>query len=244
MSTHQPAPYGPPPQHSYPPPKRGRGKAIGAGAGVLALLGTVVGGYFYFQNGSDSSAPDDGKPHRLTAPETVVGGAYERNGNASSGSARDLEAAKKAGVRDAHQVGASYKSADASRRTLAFGGVYGELKDPEEVVDNMFTGLKEKQRKDPRYEDGMRSELAGSPQKFTPKGLNGAVLKCQEVKTVSKPGADVMTMPLCIWADHSTLGQLGLLDALGMVTGKGPTMDELAGIAAKVRTETRVAITK
>ncbi|GAA2934820.1 hypothetical protein GCM10020221_33220 [Streptomyces thioluteus] len=245
MSTPQPGPYGPPPPPAYSPGGPGKGRATAAGIGVLALLGTVVGGYFYFESGSSSSVPDDGKRYRLTAPKTVAGGAYRRNGDASDGTARDLESARKAGVGDPHQVDASYTAVGGSRRTLAFGGVYGELKDPEAVVNNMFAQLKEKQRREKsRYEDGMRSELVRAPEKFTPSGLDGAVLKCQEIRSVPESGGGGITMPLCFWADHSTLGGLGLMDATGLVTGQSPTMDELARIAVKVRTEARVEITE
>ncbi|MFG2146410.1 hypothetical protein ACGFRG_19710 [Streptomyces sp. NPDC048696] len=57
----------------------------------------------------------------------------------------------------------------------------------------------------------------------------------------SHPSGTGSADPLCIWADHSTLGEVMVLAPTTIATGRtGVTIDEDADTAATVRADTRV----
>ena len=63
-------------------------------------------------------------------------------------------------------------------------------------------------------------------------------MKCQEIKT-SESGQTV-TMPFCIWADHSTVTYVLSFDLAGLAAGKSTSMEDAAALAAKLRDDVRV----
>ena len=212
---------------------------------VVAAIG--VGAYFVF-GGGGSSVADDG-PHKLTTPATVLG-EYKKaaSGDDSSMSDKDVKDAEKHGVKNAQGVGAEYQAGDTKTNPLAvkylkFMGVYGEISDPEKVVDGMFAEMKKNSSKD----NTDTGELVGSPQSFTDR-FDGAVMKCQETKikndtpssgeTTSAPKE--MSMPVCIWGDHSTLGIVIPVDLATAMTGKTADLQGAADTPAKLRSEVRV----
>ena len=123
---------------------------------------------------------------------------------------------------------------------LTFSGVYGTVKDPNAVVDGMFTYL-DKQTTDDNS-DGSTVELQGAPQKVTPAGLDDAVMKCQSAK-YTEDGTS-FTMPVCLWADYSTVGYVLPVDigAVALGTGGGMSITDAADLTAKVRHDVRVPI--
>ncbi|MFD7623313.1 hypothetical protein [Streptomyces sp. NPDC059802] len=248
----QPGPYGQQPptppyggQPPFPPaePKKKTGLIIG---GVVVALAAIAGGvYFLTSGGGSGSVADDGKTYKLTTPETVLGGTYKKSpgqDDNSEMSSSDVAEAEKWGVKDPINVTGSYKSGEAlSQKMLQFNGVYGDIADPEKVVDAMFANAKEEAGKD--KEDG--GEFIGSPQTFTPAGFENGVLKCQEVKSETGSGtsAKSFTMPVCIWGDHSTLSLVLDMDMSSLMTGKGgASLEEAANTAAKLRNDVRVEV--
>ncbi|MFF1683902.1 MULTISPECIES: hypothetical protein [unclassified Streptomyces] len=248
----QPGPYGQQPQAPYgqvpPPPgppqggKKKTGLIIGAVA-VVAALG--VAAYFVF-GGGGSSVADDG-PHKLTTPATVLG-EYKKSasGDDSSMSDSDVKDAEKNGVKNAQGAGADYEAGDAKTNPLAakylkFMGVYGEISDPEQVVDGMFAEMKKKSSAD----NSDTGQLVGDPQSFD---SDGAVLKCQETKIKNDTpssgetpsGPKEMSIPVCIWGDHSTLGIVMPVELAAAMSGKGADLQSAADTATKLRAEVRV----
>ncbi|MFP1627135.1 hypothetical protein ACLB9X_18620 [Streptomyces sp. 5K101] len=254
----QPGPYGQPPQYGQqppygagpgayppPPPSPGGGKKTGLIIGAVAVVAALgVGAYFLF-GGSGADVADDG-PHKLTTPETVL--AEYKKSPGSGGDGDDfLKDAEKNGVKNAKQVEASYQVKDESNplagKMLQFGGVYGEIEDPEKVVDGVFANMEAESKKD---KDG-DAELVGEPQAYTPAEAEGAVLKCQQIK--SKPDEDTaaagpkeILMSVCVWGDHSTLGLAIPMDLASLMTGKGTSPEDAAAITAKLRKEVRVKL--
>jgi Vesicle coat complex COPII, subunit SEC24/subunit SFB2/subunit SFB3 len=248
----QPPAYGQPPYGQQPPygtvpmpPEPSGGKKrtaliVGAVAVVAAI---AVGAYLLFGASTTSTVADDG-PHKLTTPATVLGGEYKKStqaGDTGGGmTKKDLQDAEGWGVKNPKDVNATYQSGDASNpltaKQISFGGVWGTIGDPATAVDNMFADMKTNQEKE-GTKDG---ELIGSPKAYTPSALDGAVLKCQEVKIKSGAGPKSLTMPVCIWGDHSTLGFVMPIDLAGMMAGKGSTPEAAAEIAAKLRKDVRV----
>ncbi|MFI8927590.1 hypothetical protein ACIG3E_07930 [Streptomyces sp. NPDC053474] len=258
----QQAPYGQPPQAPYgqvpppPPPSGGGGKKAGAVIGAVAVVVAVaVGGYFLFagddSSGSGSAAVKDDGPHKLTTPDTVLDGTYKLKPNSAKNDAMSPEKAKEAeehGVKNAKDVEAQYEYGSddnpLGQKLFQFNGLYGEIEDPEAVVDKMFGSVEEKAAKD---NGGAKVTLVGSPKSFSPSGLDGAVMKCQEMKysfggavTGSTKGPKEMSMATCIWGDNSTIGVGITADMANVMAGKSADLDEGAEKTTKFRKEVRV----
>lgn len=262
----QPGPYGAPQQQApygwgqqpggpgmYPPPVPpqggGAGKGIAIAIGVLVLVGAIAGGGFLLLASRDgggssarSSVPDDGKRYKLTTPDTVAGEFKRDTKDPGEGfDSGDMAELRALGVANAETTGADYEAGDGeSGRYLQFSGAWGKVSNPERVVDGFFAASKKKQR----AEGGGTVELIGTPQKMTPAGLDGAVLKCQNAKYVNSKFKDGITMPICFWADRSTVGVTILTDASAALAGKDVPLTVAADLTVKVRTETRVEIPK
>lgn len=242
------APYGqqPYPTVPQPPVSGGGGKKVGIILGAVAVVAAVaVGAYFVFGGGSGADIADDG-PHKLTTPATVLGGEYKKSSSADSNgfSESDIEEAEKHGVKNAEDVSAQYQAGDKnnplSAQMINFMGVYGEIDDPEAVVDAMFADMRKEASK-----DSETGELVGSPEAFTPSALDGAVLKCQETKfkgDSSSGGPDQMSVPICIWGDHSTIGVVIYADMASAMAGKSADLSGAADKAANFRNDVRVKI--
>ncbi|MCI3930694.1 hypothetical protein [Streptomyces sp. AN091965] len=261
MTQYQPGPYGQqppqPPQapplgygQAPPPPQGGGRKKAGFVVGAVAVVAAVgVGAYFVLGGGGDSGSAavkDDG-PHKLVAPETVLG-EYKKGSGTMSGGFDDLDDAEKHGVKDPTSVHAGYQvngGADPlGGKLLQFGGVYGEVEDPEKTVDALFAGAKADAKKD-SANGGNSGEMVGSPRDFS---ADGFVLKCQEAHVKKGSGVSGGTgsgpkearMAVCIWGDHSTVGLSMPMVIADVVAGKSPSLDDAAETARKLRSEVRV----
>ncbi|MFD3919084.1 hypothetical protein [Streptomyces sp. NPDC058595] len=257
----QPGPYGQQPQQppyggapGFPPPQGGApkkktGLIIGA---VVVALAVIGGGAYFLVGGGSSDVADDG-PHKLITPATVIGGEYkksESSDGADSGgmSKDDLKDAEKWGVTNPKDVSAQYESGSVEEnpfgaKILPFAGVYGEIEDPEKAVDGMFGYLKSESEKDSGSGDA--PALVGSPKAFEPEGLDGAVLKCQEMSIKNgeaTAGPKEMKFSVCIWGDYSTLGFAMPVDMASAMAGKGGSLEEAAATTAKLRKDVRVKL--
>ncbi|MBO0918037.1 hypothetical protein J1C73_28120, partial [Streptomyces laculatispora] len=208
---------------------------------ALAVIGGGV--YFLTSGGGSGSVADDGKTYKLTTPATVLGGEYKKSAAKSDEEKmtdEDIKEAEGWGVKNAKNVSSQYTSGEAaSQKILQFSGVYGDIDDPEKVIDAMFAKMKEGAGK-----DKSEGELVGSPKAFTPAGFENGVLKCQEAKvTDSSSGTSKsMTIPTCIWGDHSTVAYVLSMDTASLLTGKGITLESAADNAAKLRNDVRVEV--
>jgi hypothetical protein len=245
----QQSPYGQQ-QPGYPtvpqPPAAsgGGGKKVGIILGAVAVVAAVaVGAYFVF-GGAGADIADDG-PHKLTTPAAVLNDEFKKSDSSDSSGFNedDIKEAEDHGVKNAKDVGAQYQAGDESNPLAAqminFMGVYGEIDDPESVVDAMFADMKKEASKD----SSKTGELVGSPEAFTPSALDGAVLKCQATKIKgdsSSGGPSEMSMPVCIWGDHSTLGVFIYADLASAMAGKSADLSGAADKAANFRKDVRV----
>ncbi|MGW2225710.1 hypothetical protein [Streptomyces formicae] len=262
----QPGPYGQPPQPPYgqvpygqvPPPPGGGKKKTGIIVAVAAVVAAAaVGGYFVFAGGDDDKGggknggsssvadggiKDDGK-HKLTTPATLLTEYTKDNSSTGGFNSSDIAAAEEAGVKDPQDIDAGYQAGDKSNplsaKALQFMGVYGEVSDPEKVVDVMFAKVK----KDSKANSSETGELVGSPQDFS---TDKVVLKCQEsVVTNDNPSSDApkeMRMPLCIWGDNSTIAVVASIAIADAMAGKAPSLKNASATTLKVRDETRVKL--
>ncbi|MFC9845148.1 hypothetical protein ACFWFF_31185 [Streptomyces sp. NPDC060223] len=247
------APYGQQPYGApQPPPPGGGGKKTGLIIGAVAVVAAIaVGAYLVIGGGSGGSSDvaDDGA-HKLTTPATVLNGEYKKADDADSGGfdESDVKDAEKHGVKGAKDVHAGYQAGDEGNplamQMVNFMGVYGEIEDPEKVVDAMFADMK-----DGAAENPDEGQAVGSPKSYTPSGLDGAVLKCQETKITdtessgdAASGPSEISMPVCIWGDHSTLGVIINIDMASAMAGKSADLEAAAELTAKFRKDVRVKI--
>ncbi|MFF8604684.1 hypothetical protein ACF06X_01985 [Streptomyces sp. NPDC015346] len=249
----QPGPYGQQPPYGapqgpggYPPPppapkKSKTGLIIG---GAVVALALIAGGAWYFTAGGGGSSVADDGPHKLITPETVLGEYQKKPGTDGAGDKDSLKEAKQNGVKNATNVSAAYQVTDKANplgnKLISFSGLYGEIDDPEKVVDNVFASIKAEAEKDKGKAD--EPQLVGSPQEYKPTELDGAVLKCQQAKTEADAAnsTPAFTMTVCVWADHSTVGFVTPMDMASMAAGKAGSMEDAAAITAKFRKEVRV----
>jgi hypothetical protein len=246
----QQQPYGQQPYGVPQPPAPGGGKKkVGIVIGAVAVVAAIaVGAYFVIGGGGGGSDVADDGPHKLTTPATVLNSEYKKSDKADSDggfNADDVKDAEKHGVKNAKDVNAMYQAGDQETNPLGmkmlnFMGVYGDIEDPEAVVDGMFSEMKKNAGKDT---DG---QVVGSPKAYSPAGLDGAVLKCQETKvdagasSGSSTGASQMSMAVCIWGDHSTLGVIIPVDLADAMSGKTADLAAAAEKTAKFRKDVRV----
>ncbi|MFE4832843.1 hypothetical protein [Streptomyces sp. NPDC056672] len=249
----QPGPYGQPPQQppyggggQYPPPPPGPAprKKTGLIIGVAVVALAVIAGGAYFLTaggGGGGSVADDG-PHKLTTPADVIGGTYKKVDAGVGGDAgmseKDLKDMESWGVKNPKDAGAGYTSGGDSltSKQLTFSGVYGEIEDPEAVVDALFAKMRTEASTD-KAGDG---ELVGSPEEFSPAGFENGVMKCQEAKITDS--GQTSSFPTCIWADHSTVAYVLSIDLAQLASGKGTPLEDAASLAAKLRADVRVAL--
>ncbi|PSJ27644.1 hypothetical protein B7P34_16460 [Streptosporangium nondiastaticum] len=217
----------------WPPPVpdrrgAGRGRVVaGVAIGALILACTLLGGFLLLTGGGSKAAGGAAARYRLTAPEHAAG--FRRDAPAGRTFRTDhLERLRRLGVRDAGSVTAGYSSA---RGKLMFSGVWGEVRNPERAVDGMFEAMAEDARREP-VRQGAREEVVGSPERVS---VDGAVMKCQPVSFTpaeGEPGAS-LTLPYCVWADHSTLG------VVGAALGERTAVPEAAEAAGELRRAAR-----
>lgn len=242
----QQPPYGGYPQP--PAPAQGGGKRTGIIIGAVVALVAIGAGVFFVTKGSGDSGSgslkNDGKKYKLITPDTVAGD-YTKSGDSNDDGFDDSDLAKmkSLGVTNPTKVSAAYKSgSDLTGKNLEFSGVYGTVKDPKKVLDGMFAELADQTRKGSNDGGGTKSELEGSPTMVKPAGLDDALMECQTVKTTESSSNKSVEFPVCLWADYSTVGYVLQIDMASLATGHGPTTDQAASLAAKVRKDARVPL--
>lgn len=246
------APYGQvPPQYGYgQQPPQGGGRKTGVIIGVVVALIAVAAGVFFLtkkSGDSGSSLANDGKKYKLTTPATVAGD-YKKSDEFGGGDGLeddDITKLKSYGVTNPTEVSAGYQSgSELTGKLVEFSGVYGTVKNPEKVVDGMFTMLRQGDQKD--KEDGTKVVTSGSPQRVTPAGMKSpAVIKCQQVTETEKDSGKTMTIKttVCVWADYSTVAYVIPFDAATIMTGSGgsaPSIADAGDLTSKLRNDVEV----
>ncbi|MFF1835704.1 hypothetical protein ACFVXE_16075 [Streptomyces sp. NPDC058231] len=254
-------PYGQPPQGPYgqapyggqvpmPPaaPKKKTGLIIGA---VVVALAVVAGGAYFLTSGgsSNSDVADSTKGYKLTPAATLDGYKKSPSGSAGSMTAGDKAKLESLGIKDPKQVGASYQAGSKDNplavKSVTLSGIWGDVTDPAKVVDNSFNNAES----DFKKSDGMEAKLLGSPEAVKPAGFDGALMKCQTMQVVNKDGDGTAAkgpkqfeMPICVWADYSTVGIVTGIDVALSMAGKGMSQDDTAALAAKLYNTSRTKL--
>ncbi|QLE72061.1 hypothetical protein FGW37_10995 [Streptomyces rectiverticillatus] len=223
----------PPAPPPIPPHRRGKAKlVVGVAIGSLITMCTLMGGFLILTGGGSSA--HGGTRYRLTAPERV--GDFRKDAPVDRTFRADhLERLRRLGVRDVGSVTAGYSSG-SGMPMLMYSGVWGEVKDPGRAVDGMFAAMAEDARERPVQQGGAREQIEGSPERVSPRGLEGAgaVMKCQSVHfTPENDTAPGLTLPYCVWADRSTVG------VVGAALGEGAGITEAAEATGELRRAAR-----
>lgn len=241
-----PGPYGQQPQYPGgmvpmppPAPKKKTGLIVGAVVVALAVIGGGV--YFVTSGGGNSAVADDTKGYKIVPPASVDEYKKSATGDQSTRMTdKDKTEAAALGVTNPQQVAASYAAGADPNNPLAgkmlnFNGVWGEISDPEKVLDASFTKVTQGK------EAGLKMELVGSPREVTPDGFEGALMKCQNIKMINDAGDGSVAngpkefeIPTCIWADYSTYGVVNAIEMAKSATGGSMSQDEVAALAAKL----------
>lgn len=244
----QQPPYGGYPQGPVPPQGGGSGKRTGIIVGAVVALVAIGAGVFFVTKGSGSSSgslKNDGKKYKLITPATVAG-SYTRDDSSTGGfDDSDVSKMKSLGVTNPVKVGSDYKTgSDLTGKTLQFSGVYGDVKDPKKVLDGMFAELADQSKQDAGKKDssGDKTVLEGSPQMVKPAGLDDALVECQTVKSTNASTKQSIEMPVCLWADYSTVGSVLQFDAAALTSGKSPSANDVATLLVNVRKDVRVPL--
>ncbi|MFI5742811.1 hypothetical protein ACIA9I_31095 [Streptomyces anulatus] len=245
-------PYGGQPGYDGQPqqPKKKTGLIIGVSVVALAVIAGGV--YFLTSGGGNSDVADSTKGYKLTPAASVDD--YKQDASKkkpeSAMTGTEKAEAEAMGVTNPHTVDAQYVSGDLAKnpllaKMLMLQGVWGEVEDPEKVIDGSFKNAE----KEAAASEDTKGSLVGSPKSASPEGFTGALMKCQDVKVVNdkadgtaQKGPKEMTMPVCIWADYSTVGVLIGFDIGGAMTNKPMTQDETAALAAKLYNTSRTKV--
>lgn len=241
----QQGPYG---QVPPTPPGGGGGKKAGIIIGAVVAVALIAGGVWFFTSdsgggGGGGSVADDGKTYELTTPATLLGEYKKKQDAPSSGNLRDLE---KWGVQSPKEVGAQYSVEDKSnpmaQKLIQLNGAYGEIEDPEALLDNAFASME----KEASNSTG-GGKLVGDAQDMSPAGFEDGAMKCQETEinlgaaaAAGAGSAKPVKLPICMWSDHSTFALVIAQDAKGMLSGQSVSLEDAAATTSKVRDEVRV----
>ncbi|MFF8710959.1 hypothetical protein ACF07T_05870 [Streptomyces sp. NPDC015184] len=244
----QPAYGGQPP---FPPaePKKKTGLIVAAVVVALAVIGGGV--YFLTSGGPDNGdVADSTKGYKLKPAASVDEYKKQSLRDRSGAVTSDEEKAETAalGIKNPQQAGAGYEAGsgknDLTAKSLTFQGYWGEVADPAKAVDQSFELAKAALQKS---ESKMSLQLVGSPQSFEPSGFSGALMKCQDLKITNPEGDGTMkngpkefTVPVCAWADYSTVGVVNGVDVALAISGKGMSQEALADLTAKLYNTSRV----
>ncbi|AQW50785.1 hypothetical protein ACIQPP_19870 [Streptomyces violaceusniger] len=216
----QAGPYGQPP-YPAPPPAGGGGnrtKIIAVTLAGLVVVGAIVTGAVVLSGGDDGP-----KSMKLVTPKTLDDGTYtlDKGTDDLDNEGTSVQGSMPEG---ATSVLAQYKRSDDDNSGLAFSGMYGEIRDPEAVRDEMFKG----------FAGGDGSPTVEEKRKrFQPEGADGPSVECEVVKLY-----DRIYAPACVWAEETDAAMV--LDVNAENTSPSDAdMESFAKVTAGIYQDTR-----
>ncbi|WP_330260847.1 hypothetical protein OG586_25455 [Streptomyces murinus] len=198
-----------------PPPKKSRvGLILGIVGGVVVLIvgGLVALGAIGYK--AATTFPD--AKNKLTLPKTLLDDKYtfSKDLSGADGQAIESEANSSWNAKDVHAVVGTYAlGGDATKGTLVVSGMYGRLKDADQIRRNMMKG---------------GAESAGTTVAVPVKDFDLDVTISCEVLVQDQAGTK-MTMPSCAWADGNTAATIVVVDM--SVISQDPSEVDLAALA-------------
>ncbi|MCX4726580.1 hypothetical protein OHB13_11190 [Streptomyces sp. NBC_00440] len=251
----QQPPYGQQPAYGQvPPPPQAPKKKTGLIVGAVIVAVAVIGGGVYLltsQGGGNSDVSAATKGYKLVAPASIDEYQKQQGADQSAWAAGGKEKAEALGIKNPSKMGAAYKTgSNLTEKDLNLSGLWGTIDDPEQALDGAFALSKANIAK--TASGGLKVELQDSPKTVTPAGFSGALMKCQNAKVTntasstgdsSDPTSQVpktFVLPICVWADYSTLGIVQNTDVSLIMTHQSLSLDDAAALTAKVYNTSRV----
>lgn len=251
----QQAPYGgyqqQPPYGGGQPPKKSKAGVIIA---VVLAVAVIGGGAYYFLgsgagNGEVSAST---KGYKIVPPASVND--FQKPAKAGPEKKMDDKEKKEVeaiGIKNPVKVTQDYEISDKAKplesKQLSFSSFSGEIADPAKTLDAAFAMFKASSMEGKNKDADV--QFIGSPETFKPAGFSGALMKCQEMKIISKkPSTNPLepkeiTFPVCIWTDYSTMGLTMTVDISKVMTGgKGYTLAQTAELNGKLYNTARTKI--
>ena len=153
------------------------------------------------------------------------------------------------GIKNPQQAGAVYqagKDNPLAAKTVTLSRYLGRCHRPGEgrrqLLQQRGVGPK-------KGDDGMDVKLVGSANGRHPGRFDGALMKCQNMKVINKDGDGTAAkgpkefeVPICVWADYSTVGIVTGVDVALSMAGKGMSQDDAAALTAKLHNDVRTKI--
>ncbi|MGW6705652.1 hypothetical protein ACWGDE_12300 [Streptomyces sp. NPDC054956] len=237
----QQAPYG-----GGMPPQQPKKSKAGVIIAVVLVVAVVAGGGYWFLNKGGAGNGDvsaSTKGYKIVPPATVNDFKKSAKPGDSTMDDKEKKETEAIGIKNPTKVGQGYEITNPAKplegKSLSFSGFYGEIADPAKTLDASFQLMKASSLSEKDKDADI--QFIGSPETFKPAGFSGALMKCQEVKIVSKkPSTNPLepkevTLPMCIWTDYSTMGMTMTIDISKMMTGgKGFTLAQTAELNAKL----------
>lgn len=233
----QNGPYGPPPpfpqQGGWAPPpvqpKKFRSGPKAAIIGVSVAVAVAVLAWAGNRGGGSGSFPE--ATHRVTLPQTLLGGEYTLAQDLSEQGDSALAGASEANIRDPKGVVGQYASTDAKKAgVLVLSALYGQIKDPDDARESMLKGA-------------ARSEgatIAVPPKDIEVPGSDVTVT-CQVLTAASTGGKS--SFPMCAWADGNTNGSVAeVTPEAATASPESLDLQTAAANTLKVREEVRKPI--
>ncbi|MEU9076101.1 hypothetical protein [Kitasatospora sp. NPDC048538] len=217
-------PYGVPPQAPYgqpgypAPPKKGKtGLVVGLVVGALVLGG---GGFAAWK----FMAGDSGGNYKISAPQSLPDGYVQKSSKEEAVDPSKAEAAKFG--KNLTALATSYAKGSDPLDTLSILGVYGDISDPGQVID------------DSKKDSGgatWSTPLTDYPAQDA--HSSSARLACGVVSVIAgKAGPTI-----CVWADNSTTGRITFSKVSLTGGAQGITPAQAADKARAIRDAMKVA---
>ncbi|MFI1248174.1 hypothetical protein ACH4TY_15950 [Streptomyces anulatus] len=246
-------PYGGQPGYGGQPQQPKKKTGLIVGVAVVALAVIAGGAYFLTSGGGSGDVADSTKGYKLTPAASVDDYKQDPKKKAPSGpvTGEDKAEAEAMGIKNANEAAAQYISGDMQKnpltaKMLLLQGIWGEVSDPAKTLDNAFKQAEKSMAED---SDSKEVSLIGSPEDVQPDGFDGALMKCQKLKTINDEadgtaakGPKEIVTPVCVWADYSTVGIVVAVDVGSALTGKSVPQEEVAALAAKLYNTSRTKI--
>ncbi|TDC23059.1 hypothetical protein E1265_13890 [Streptomyces sp. 8K308] len=240
-------------QPPYGAPSSGGGRKNRTGLIVVAVvvaLAVIGGGAFLLVGGDDSEdgSGGDGTRYELALPETT--GDFTLAAPASSTEDISEEELAAAGMAEAEGTTGTYlggitpeelagmqdlsELGDRVINSMLVVGMWGAVEDPEAAVDALLAYGASEGVAD---QGGAELTLIGEPQEMNPEGLDGAVMKCQQGSGVEPTTNQTIQIPLCVWADDSTVGMAAVQRQNATGATVETPLEEVAQYTAQVRAD-------
>ncbi|MQS12225.1 hypothetical protein F7Q99_07930 [Streptomyces kaniharaensis] len=211
-------PYGVPPQAPYgqpgypAPPKKGNGGlVVGLLVGALVLGGGGFAAWKFVGGGSDA-----GGKYKLTAPQSLPDGYTKKTSEEKPADTSKPEAAKLG--KDLNVLVASYAKGGDALDGISVIGIYGELNDPGQIIEDSKKDGSGVTWSTPMTEFPAQDSHASSGK-----------LECGVFSLLA--GKSQTTV--CVWADKSTTGRVSFTHP--SLTGAAPASITPAQAADKTR---------